>query len=292
MSNPPYKITNTMASDLMKIQEAQTIVELLPLSAAALTELQKGAKEQTAILSTRIEGNTLSESEARRAVNEGSRTSSEEQEVFNLMLALQKIQEWEHKHTPITEERIQELHAIIQAITGGRRPQRSEYRQEQNQVGRRNESGFYLPPEWEDVPGLMEDLVAWINAPEQINLIVPIRAGIFMYRFLTIHPYIDENGRTARMLATYIMRRGGLGLKGLFVLEQYYDRHLSAYYDNLHMGLHHNYYFGRNEADITRWLEFFIGGVAEVFHDTAKIVKGKSLEYTSVEPELLRQCSS
>lgn len=289
MFKPLFKITNTMASSLMKIQEAQTIIELLPLPAAALTELQKGAKEQTAILSTRIEGNTLSESDARRAAYEGSRTSSEEQEVYNLMLALQKIEEWESKHTPITEERIQELHAIIQVITGGRRPQRSEYRQEQNQVGRRNEPGFYLPPEWGDVPGLMEDLVAWMNDPEQISLIVPIKAGIFMHQFLTIHPYMDGNGRTARMFATYIMGRGGLGLKGLFVLEQYYDRHLSAYYENLQMGLHHNYYFGRNEADITRWLEFFIGGVAEVFQDTAKIVRSKSSEYTSVEPELLRQ---
>ena len=272
----------------MKIQEAQTVVELLPLPVLVLTELQKGAKEQTVILSTRIEGNTLSESDARRAVYESS-SSTEEQEVYNLMLALQKIEEWETKNTPITEERIQELHAIIQVIPGGRRPQKSEYRQEQNQVGQRNHSQFYMPPEWGDVPDLMDDLVAWINAPERFHLVAPIKAGIFLYQFLTIHPYMDGNGRTARMFATYIMRRGGFGLKGLFVLEQYYDRHLSQYYENLQMGLHHNYYFGRNEADMTQWLEWFIGGVAEVFHDAAKIVKAKSEEYTSLEPQLLRQ---
>ncbi len=140
-----------------------------------------------------------------------------------------------------------------------------------------------------DVPELMEDLVAWINAPEQIDLVAPIKAGIFMYQFLTIHPYMDGNGRTARMFATYIMLRGGLGLKGLFVLERYYDKNLDAYYENLQMDLHHNYYFGRDSTDLTRWLSFFIRGVAEVFHDTAQIVTRKSQEYTSVEPEVLRK---
>lgn len=284
---PKYKITNQMVMNLMKIQEAQTIVELLPLPASVLSELQKESKEQTAILSTRMEGNTLPEAEARRAVYKAS-TNSEEQEVYNLMAALQTIEEWERKHAPITEDRVQELHAIIRVISGGRRSKRSEYRDEQNQVGKRNQSNFYLPPEPKDLPGLMEDLITWINAPEQLSLVTPIKAGIILYQFLTIHPYMDGNGRTARMFATYIMRRGGLGLKGLFVLERYYDRHLSLYYDNLQMGLHHNYYFGRNDADITRWLEFFLDGVAEVFQETAEIVRAKNLEYTSVEPEMLR----
>lgn len=288
MFAPRYHITNKIASDLMKIQEAQTVVDLLPLPADVLSDLQKMAKEQTAILSTRMEGNTLSEADARRAAYE-SKQSSEEQEVYNLMLALQRIEVWEQKNAPITEDRIQELHAIIQVIMGGRRPQRSEYRREQNQVGSRNQSRFYLPPEWQDVPTLMDDLVAWVNAPEQIQSIAAVKAGIFLYQFLTIHPYMDGNGRTARMFATYIMRCGGLGLKGLFVLEQYYDRHLSQYYENLQMGLHHNYYFGRNEADLTPWLEFFISGVAEVFQDAAKLVRTKSEEYTSLEPDLLRQ---
>lgn len=288
MFQPKYTITHKMAFGLMKIQEAQSIVELLPLPASVLTELQKESREQTVILSTRMEGNTLSESAARRAVYEPN-TNLEEQEVYNLTLALEKIEDWDRRNTPITEERIQELHAIIQVITSGRRPKRSEYRQVQNQVGLRNQSQFYMPPEWQDVPTLIDDLVTWTNAPEQIQLLAPIKAGVFLYQFLTIHPYMDGNGRSARMFATYIMRRGGLGLKGLFVLEQYYDRHLSQYYENLQMGLHHNYYFGRNEADITQWLEFFIGGVAEVFQDAAQIVRLKSEEYTSLEPAMVRQ---
>lgn len=54
------------------------------------------------------------------------------------------------------------------------------------------------------------------------------------------------------------------------------------------MGLNHNYYFGRNEADLTPWLEFFISGLTEVFQDAANIVKEKCAEFARVEPKLLR----
>jgi hypothetical protein len=47
---------------------------------------------------------------------------------------------------------------------------------------------------------------------------------------LNIERVVDGNGRTARMLATYLLHRGGFGLKGLFVLENFYDRNLAEYY--------------------------------------------------------------
>lgn len=100
---------------------------------------------------------------------------------------------------------------------------------------------------------------------------------------------MDGNGRTARALVTYILRQHGLWLKGLFILESYYDRHLDGYYRNLQMGLHHNYYFGRNDADLTPWLSFFIDGLAEVFQKADELVKEKSQSYLAVEPELLRK---
>ena len=188
-----------------------------------------------------------------------------------------------------TEELIKKLHVIIRVITHGRRPKLSEYRTEQNQVGKRNQSNWYIPPEYSDVPGLMEDLVAWVNAPATQDIPAPIKAGIILWQFLTIHPYMDGNGRTARMLATYILRIGGLGLKGLFVLESFYDRNLREYYKNLQMGLHHNYYFGRNDCDMTVWLEYFVAGLSEVFEEAADLVEEKSMEYTTVEPELIRR---
>ncbi|WP_342416783.1 Fic family protein [Paenibacillus sp. FSL R10-2782] len=287
MFKPRYTITSSMINDLLKIERSSVVVEQLPLPATILEELKKEAQEVTVLLSTKMEGNTL-DNEAKRKVLYKSSKNDEEQEVYNLMKAIEFLDESEQRELPITEEWIKKLHAIIKVVHG-RRPRLSEYRNEQNKVDDRNQTGFYLPPEFQDVPVLMEDLIAWVNSPHNVNLAAPIQAGTAMWQFLTIHPYMDGNGRTARMIATYILRRGGYGLKGLFVLENFYDRNLNDYYRALQMKLSHNYYFGRNDADITVWLEYFLSGLAEVYSEAAEIVRQKNSEMLRVEPELIRK---
>ncbi|MEC0226601.1 Fic family protein [Paenibacillus alba] len=287
MYTPKFEITFTMINKLMEIQRSSVIVEQLPLPVDILEQLKKDAKESTVLLSTRMEGNDLDEEAKRKALYRSS-DNDKEQEVYNLMKAIEFLDESEVRQLPITEEWIKKLHALIR-IVHGRRPRLSEYRDQQNKVGERNLAGFYLPPEPNDVPTLMEDLVAWINSPKTFELSPPIRAGIAMWQLLTIHPYMDGNGRTARMIATYILRRGGFGLKSLFVLENFYDRNLNEYYKALQMGLSHNYYFGRHNADITQWLEYFLNGLAEVYTQAASIVQEKNSELLKVEPELIRK---
>lgn len=287
MFRPRYTISTSAAAALMAIQRAATVVEQLPLPASVLNAMQKQSREKTVILSTKLEGNLLPEPAKREALDRPSE-SSQEQEVYNLVKAIEFLDRAEARSLPVTEEFIKKLHAVIEVIPYGRRPRMSEYRTVQNQVGRAGQDGFYLPPEPKDVPELMEDLVAWLNDPATARIPAPITAGIFLYQFLTVHPYFDGNGRTGRMLATYLLRRAGLSLKRLFILETYYDRHLTDYYQNLQMGLSHNYYLGRNDADLTPWVDFFVAGLAEVFTEAADLVETKSREYMAVEPKLLR----
>ncbi len=54
-------------------------------------------------------------------------------------------------------------------------------------------------------------------------------------------------------------------MKGLYSLEEYYARNLGAYYEALTIGPSHNYYLGRAESDITKWVEYFCDGVADSF---------------------------
>lgn len=287
MFKPKYTVTQSILKKMLGIERSSVIVDQLPLPADILDELIKEAKETTVLLSTRMEGNDLDEDIKRKSLYQTS-DNDKEQGVYNLMKATEFLDESEARELPITEEWIKKLHAIIR-ISHGRRSRLSEYRTEQNKVGDRNLSGFYLPPEYMDVPTLMEDLVAWINSPQTFEIPAPIKAGVTMWQLLTIHPYKDGNGRTARMVATYILRRGGYGLKGLFVLENFYDRNLNDYYKALQMGLSHNYYFGRHEADITTWLEYFLNGLSEVYIEAAQIVQEKNSELLKVEPELIRK---
>jgi Fic family protein len=156
MFKPKYLITDNIALRLMHIQRASAVVDLLPLPAPILDLLKKESMGKTVILSTKIEGNTLDEATKRKALYQTS-SENEEQEVYNLMKALEYLDEAEKRQLPVTEEFIKKLHAIIK-ISHGRRPRVSEYRDEQNQVGSRKGSGFYLPPESKDIPTLMEDM--------------------------------------------------------------------------------------------------------------------------------------
>jgi Fic family protein len=128
----------------------------------------------------------------------------------------------------------------------------------------------YTPPEAKDVPPLMKALVEWMGSSQEDLLPCPLRAGIAHHQFATIHPWYDGNGRTARLLTTLVLHLGGYGLKGLYSLEEYYARDLSAYYRALSVGPSHNYYEGRAEADITSWVEYFCAGTADSFESVKR----------------------
>ncbi len=144
-----------------------------------------------------------------------------------------------------------------------------------------------MPPEAKDVPGLMHGLIDWINDAHEIPC--PLVASLAHYQYATIHPYYDGNGRTARLLTTFILHHGGYDLKGLYSLEEYYARHLHAYYTAISIGESHNYYMGRAEADITPWIEYFIEGMAISFENVLKQMQETPIDRLVDHSQLLRK---
>ena len=216
--------------------------------------------------STQIEGNRLTLPEVRAALA-GARfpdRERDETEVKNHFKALELMEALDSKTGPVSEAQIKQLHGLV--MTG--RHKATPYRGAQNVI-RDASSGamVYLPPEAKDVPGLMRDLIRWINVEiEKGELPAPIVAGLAHYQFATIHPYIDGNGRTARLLTTLILHKAGYGLKGIYSLDEYYAKNLSAYYNALTVGPTHNYYDGRAEADVTGFVDYFCSGMADAFN--------------------------
>lgn len=123
---------------------------------------------------------------------------------------------------------------------------------------------------------------------ERVGQPVPLIAGLVHYQFVTIHPYFDGNGRTARHLATFILHRGSYGRSGFFSLEEHYARDLQGYYSALITHPHHNYYFGRSEADLTPWIKYFIRTLAEVFEAVREQAVKCAQQGVPAEPEELR----
>jgi Fic family protein len=189
------------------------------------------------------------------------------------------MEKWAEGGQAITEERIRKMHAIL---FSGRRSKPTPYRDGQNVIRESSGKIVYMPPEAPDVPGLMQELVKWINTSSE-ELPVPVIAGVAHYQFETIHPFFDGNGRTGRMLTTWILYQAGYDLGKFYALEEFYADNLSRYYDALVTDPHHNYYFGRHEAEITPWLNYFLEGMAYVFERVGEHVQAVAAEEGNTE---------
>jgi Fic family protein len=266
--DPRFSITSKTAHALMRIEGARQAIHYLPITPSVLATLRESARLYSTHYSTMIEGNRLTQEEVSQVIAKLEHfpgRERDEKEVLGYYAALEKVEHLAAAQNPVTELQIRTLHALVMA--GGKtKVKASAYRDGQNVIrDGRSKAIVYLPPEAKDVPVLMKDLADWLKATEPQGLPCPIRAGIAHYQFATIHPYYDGNGRTARLLTTLILHIGGYDLKGLYSLEEYYARSLAKYYEALTIGPSHNYYVGRAEADITKWVEYFCEGMAESF---------------------------
>jgi Fic family protein len=287
---PRYTLTPAAVRALLEIEAARAVVDHTPFPPIVAEELRRRARIRSTHYSTRIEGNRLTLAEAEEVLS-GSRTrfhgrERDVSEVRNYWNALLRVEAWAARGTPLTEELIQRLHALVER---GPRAKPTPYRDGQNVI-RDSETGaiVYLPPEHRDVPALMAGLVSWVERERKV-LPVPLIAGLAHYQFVTIHPYFDGNGRTARLLATFLLHRGGYGLNGFFSLEEYHARDLAAYYGSLVTHPHHNYYEGRAGADLSPWLEYFLQVLAAVFGTAQKEALEAAGTGFMVEPEMMRR---
>lgn len=265
MFQPRYSITPTAATALMSIEADRQGIESLPLTVTMLDSLRKTARLISTHYSTQIEGNRLTASQVKKVLAGGGPfpgRERDEREVRHYHLAIEYADELAKGKQPISEAMIRTIHGLVER--GKRAP--TPYRRGQNVIRDGRTGGIvYLPPEAKDVPRLMKDLAAWIRGEESRRLPAPVFAALAHYQFATIHPYFDGNGRTARLLTTLLLHRGGYGLRGIYSLEEYYAKHLPGYYAALSVGGSHNYYEGRATADCSGFVEYFCVGMADSF---------------------------
>ena len=266
MFQPQFALTAKATKALMAIEADRQIVAALPISLPMLDSLRRTARLLSTHFSTQIEGNRLSRTQVEKVVaGEGAFPGRErdEAEVRHYYAALAFVERIGREAVPLTEKEARTIHGLV--MTGKPRP--THYRDGQNVIRDSRTGGtVYMPPEATDVPALMRDLVRWVpTSLDDDEWPVPVVAALAHHQFATIHPYFDGNGRTARLLTTLILHRCGYGLNGIYSLEEYYVANLEGYYAGLAVGPSHNYYFGRAEADVTPFVEYFCVGMADAF---------------------------
>ena len=282
-----FQYTSEIVRYIQTIERINETMNLTVIPPVQAEMLRIQAQIRSTHFSTRIEGNRLTLKETEDVIRQGKNFAGRERdvkEVEQYYQAIDVMEKWVLKDEAITEELIQKMHAVLYY---GKRSKPTNYRDGQNVIREQGGGIVYMPPEAKDVPGLMNELVKWIN--NSVNeLPIPVIAGITHYAFETIHPFYDGNGRTGRMLATWVLFKGGYDLGRFYALEEFYANDLNGYYAALVTHPNANYYFGRHEADITPWLSYFLKGMAIIFEQvTARVrseisdsqITGTHLEY-------------
>ncbi len=191
------------------------------------------------------------------------------QEVLNYLEALDRIPDFASSD-PLTMEDLLEIHFIVTKETLDDPEFEGILRPVQVIVGNPATGEVtFRPPETEEVPQLIEDFLEWFNSPLMDELDPVIAAGLTHYELVRIHPFVDGNGRTARIMATMVLYKRGFDLKRFFALDDYYDHDRNSYYEALQT-------VNPDTVDVTQWIEYFTEGVASSIKTVKERVIGLS----------------
>lgn len=254
--NPKYSITPKINKALVEIERVRGFLDAVKLKDDWIADMQKKALILESHHSTHIEGTALSLEQA-KSILEGGKVKGvnrdDERELLNYKKAMDFISKYLGKDDPVSEGIVRELHKIIVKGVRGENADPGNYRKIQNYVvNSRTREVVYTPPAPLDVPHLMREFTEWVSKVEDVSPILV--AGIAQFQFVHIHPFIDGNGRTARLLSTLILYKTGYDFKRLFTISEYYDKDRPAYYQAIQT-------VRKNSMDMTTWLEYFVDGL-------------------------------
>jgi Fic family protein len=273
---PKFTITTKINKELVEIERVRGFLDALKLDSDWFVDMQKQALILESHHSAHIEGTALSFEQA-KSILEGKKVAGvsrdDEKELLNYKKAMDFISKYLGKEDPISEGIIRELHKILVKGVRGENAEPGNYRKIQNYVvNSRTREVVYTPPGPLDVPHLMREFTEWVNKSVDVSSILV--AGIAQFQFVHIHPFIDGNGRTARILSTLILYKTGYDFKRLFTISEYYDKDRPAYYQAIQS-------VRRRNMDMTSWLEYFVEGLrsqmSEIRQKGEEIIKHDTL---------------
>ncbi|MCO5205190.1 MAG: Fic family protein [Anaerolineae bacterium] len=269
---PQYRITPTLLDIIKRVAVLVHDLNRHTLPDMLLAELQTEAAASATFASTSIEGNPLPLTEVRRLLKQQpANLRNSEREVINYNTVLSALHGAPER--PFDEAGLLAIHAgVMDGLLPGY--QIGRYRREPVVIrDPRTRDLIFLPPDWQDVPALMAQLVAFVQ--EQRGTLDPLLlAGLFHKQFVIIHPFMDGNGRTARLATKQLLAALGLNLFPLLSFENGYNRNVTRYFQQV--GLRGNYYDVATTADFTDWLEYFADGILDELLRLQETVSARS----------------
>jgi Fic family protein len=258
MFKPKFELTPKLLGNITKIERLYGQIEGLKIPQKLELNLHRDNLIQSSYASNSIEGNPLSLREVTNLLlGERVPVNREEKEVKNYFDILQNLKNYAKKELDLPL-----IMAVHQQLMKGVKDEiAGKIRNKRVVVGKYAHNGkrgdFSLevkhePPfhQSRQIIKALEELISWLNRNKQLPVV--IQAGIFHHHFVYLHPFIDGNGRTARLLTALIFLKNNYQINKYFILDDYYDIDRILYSDKLHRA---------DLGDKTEWLEYFSDGV-------------------------------
>ncbi len=164
---------------------------------------------------------------------------------------------------PVTLRLVRELHGkLMDQARATHFSDPGEFRRSQNWIGgTRPDNARFVPPPVHDMHNSLNDLEKFMHSDD--STLTLIKAGIIHAQFETIHPFLDGNGRTGRMLITFYLWKEGFLEKPVLFLSSYFKKYQKLYYERL---------YGYHNGQVEQWVDFFLDGVIEIANEAIEIV--------------------
>ncbi|OGD63431.1 hypothetical protein A2160_03130 [Candidatus Beckwithbacteria bacterium RBG_13_42_9] len=252
-------MTSRIVSLLQEIERLRTRLALLPQHKIAEKFIRQKSLLKSAVCSARIEGNPRTIKEVTLSGIRYSKTKANI-EINNLYQALEYILsiKWQQS---VTMEEVKKIHRLVMASLSG---EAGYLRAEASAIFNMAGVAVYLPPMPEEIKNLLKQLLDYLN--QDLEPIIPVKAGVIHYCFEKLHPFLDGNGRVGRLLIHLVLKKFDYNFRGLVPIEEYFENHRQDYYDTLLI----------SEKNITPFLEFFLEGL--------KVGLNKAVE-NNIQPE-------
>lgn len=224
----------------------------------SLKELKSIATVRSVGASTRIEGSKITDDEVAaliKDINVSKLEERDQQEVAGYYEALDTITE-HFRDMDITENTIKQLHNILMKYSEKDEWHKGNYKQHSNVVEANNPDGtkhvvFQTANPGFETEDAMRHLVEWYNA--ETNTHPMIRSALFVYDFLSIHPFQDGNGRLSRLLASLLLLKQGYSWIQYVSFEHEIENRKGEYYRVLMQCQQQ-----RPGEDVQVWVMFFL----------------------------------
>lgn len=132
-----------------------------------------------------------------------------------------------------------------------------EFRRTQNWIGGTNLSNAaYIPPPVDEMNSALRDLETFVH---DSRLMPVVHSGLMHAQFEIIHPFLDGNGRTGRLMITLFLYSRQILEKPVLFLSSYFKKHQKTYYERLD-GYHNN--------KVKEWLDFYLDAVIETAEES------------------------